>query len=87
MLVQLITAPMAMLFDAVSFACSAISVWLIRKPEPVPTRTLEPHIGREISEGLGASWRDPLLRALAGRTATSAFFLGFGSSLLSIYDA
>jgi predicted MFS family arabinose efflux permease len=80
-LVQLITAPMAMLFDATSFVCSAISVWLIRKPEPVPTRTLEPHIGREISEGLGASWRDPLLRALAGRTASSAFFLGFGSSL------
>ena len=69
-LVQLITAPMAMLFDAASFVCSAISVWHIRKPEPVPTRTLGPHIGREISEGLGASWRDPLLRALAGRTAT-----------------
>jgi len=78
-LVQLITAPMAMLFDAASFVCSAISVWLIRKPEPVPARTLERQIGREISEGLGASWRDPLLRALAGRTATSAFFLGFDS--------
>jgi len=84
-LVQLITAPMAMLFDAASFVCSAISVWLIRKPEPVPTRTLKPHIGREISEGLGASWRDPLLRALAGRTATSAFFLGFGSSLYFLF--
>jgi predicted MFS family arabinose efflux permease len=84
-LVQLITAPMAMLFDAASFACSAISVWLIRKPEPLPTRTLEPHIGREISEGLGASWRDPLLRALAGRKATSAFFLGFGSSLYFLF--
>jgi hypothetical protein len=33
-LVQLITAPIAMLFDAASFVCSAISVWLIRKPEP-----------------------------------------------------
>jgi MFS family permease len=84
-LVQLITAPMALLFDAASFVCSAISVWLIRKPEPVATRTLEPHIGREISEGLGASWRDPLLRALAGRTATSAFFLGFGSSLYFLF--
>ena len=84
-LVQLITAPMAMLFDAASFACSAISVWLIRKPEPLPTRTLEPHIGREISEGLRASWRDPLLRALAGRKATSAFFLGFGSSLYFLF--
>jgi len=84
-LVQLITAPMAMLFDAASFVCSAVSVWLIRKPEPAPTGTLEPHIGREISEGLRASWRDPLLRALAGRKVTSAFFLGFGSSLYFLF--
>ena len=84
-LVQLITAPMALLFDAVSFVCSAISVWLIRKREPMPTRTREAHIGREISEGLGASWRDPLLRALAGRKATSAFFSGFGSSLYFLF--
>jgi MFS family permease len=84
-LVQLITAPMAMLFDATSFVFSAISVLLIRKLEPVPTHTLEPHIGQEISEGLSVSWRDPLLRALAGRTATSAFFLGFGSSLYFLF--
>ncbi|WP_321473956.1 MFS transporter [uncultured Paludibaculum sp.] len=84
-LVQLITAPMAMLFDAASFVCSAISLWLIRKPEPRPTRPLEPSIGREISEGLRASWRNPLLRALVGRTATGAFFLGFGSSLYFLF--
>ncbi len=84
-LVQLITAPMAMLFDAASFVCSAVSVWLIRKPEPQPKRTPEPRIGREISEGLRASWRNPLLRALVGRTATGAFFLGFGSSLYFLF--
>ncbi len=84
-LVQLITAPMAMLFDAGSFVCSAVSVCLIRKPEPRPKRTLEPRIGREIAEGLRASWRHPLLRALAGRTFTGAFFLGFGSSLYFLF--
>ena len=47
-------------------------------------RTVEPLIV-EILEGLGASWRDPLLRALAGRTATSAFFLGFGNSLYFLF--
>jgi hypothetical protein len=50
-LVHLITAPLALLFDAASFVCSTISVWLIRKREPAPPRTLEAHIGREISEG------------------------------------
>ena len=83
-LVQLITAPMAMLFDAASFVCSAISVWLPQTGAGAQ-RTLETHIGREISEGLGASWRDPLLRAVAGRTATNAFFLGFGSSLYFLF--
>ena len=34
MLVQLITAPIAILFDAISFLVSAVSVFLIRKPEP-----------------------------------------------------
>src|SRR5260370_8604290 len=36
LLVQLITAPMAILLDALSFICSAISVWLIRNPDPLP---------------------------------------------------
>ncbi|HEY3837927.1 MAG TPA: MFS transporter [Bryobacteraceae bacterium] len=84
-LVQLITAPMAILLDAISFVFSALSLLLIRKREPMPARTLEPHIGREISEGLGVSWCDPILRALACRRAGSAFFLGFGSSLYFLF--
>jgi MFS family permease len=84
-LVHLITAPMALLFDAASFLCSAISVWLIRKPEPPPHQTAEPRIEHEILEGLRSSWRIPVLRALAGRTAFGAFFLGFGSSLYFLF--
>ena len=84
-LVQLITAPMALLLDALSFLASAISVLLIRSREPMPTRALAPHIGREIAEGLAASWRDPMLRALACRRAGSSFFLGFGSSLYFLF--
>jgi predicted MFS family arabinose efflux permease len=84
-LVQLITAPMAILCDSVSFAASAVSLCLIRKPEAPPARSEEPHMGREIAEGLRAAWRDPLLRPLAGRTATAAFFLGFASSLYVLF--
>jgi MFS family permease len=80
-LIQLITAPMAMLFDAASFICSAVSVWSIRKGEPAPERTANPNMRQEIREGLLASWRHPVLRALAGRAATGAFFLGFSGSL------
>lgn len=84
-LVQWITAPMAILFDAVSFLCSAISVLFIRKPEPPPEARAEPHLGREILEGLRAAWSDPLLRALAGRSVTAAFFLGFPGSLYILF--
>ncbi|HXB69740.1 MAG TPA: MFS transporter [Candidatus Acidoferrales bacterium] len=84
-LVQLVTAPIAILCDAVSFAASAVFLWLIRKPEPPPARALEPHMGREIAEGLRAAWRHPLLRPLAGRKATAAFFLGFASSLYVLF--
>ncbi len=85
LLVQLITAPMAILLDALSFVCSAVSVWLIRKPEPRPEPRLSPHIGREIAEGLSASWRNPLLRALLQRTAMGAFFMGLMGGLYFLF--
>jgi MFS family permease len=84
-LVAAITAPMAILFDAVSFVGSAISVWLIRQPEPPPVPSGTPHIGREILEGLRASWREPILRTLLLRASTSSVFLGFGSSLYILF--
>jgi predicted MFS family arabinose efflux permease len=84
-LVAAITAPMAILFDAVSFVCSAISVWLIRKPEPRPEPSTAPHIGREIMEGLRASWHEPILRTLLLRSATAALFIGFGGSLYILF--
>jgi MFS family permease len=85
LLVDLITAPIAILLDAVSFLCSAISVWLIRKPEPMPTPSPAPHIGREIAEGLTVSWRSPVLRALLQRAATGPFFLGFIGGLYFLF--
>jgi MFS family permease len=85
LLVQLITAPMAILLDALSFVCSAISLWLIRRPEPRPEPSPSPHIGREIAEGLGASWRSPVLRALLQRAATGPFFLGFIGGLYFLF--
>jgi predicted MFS family arabinose efflux permease len=84
-LVAAITAPMAILFDAISFVCSAISVALIRKPEPPPHPHAAPHMGREIVEGLRASWHDPILRTLLLRSATASMFVGFGGSLYILY--
>jgi MFS family permease len=85
LLVQLITAPMAILLDALSFPCSAVSVWLICTPEPRPEPSAVPHLGREIAEGLAASWSNPLLRALLQRAAGGAFFAGFFGGLYFLF--
>ncbi|MGA2592187.1 MAG: MFS transporter [Bryobacteraceae bacterium] len=84
-LVQAITAPIAILFDAVSFLCSAFSVWLIGRPEPPPEPSAAPHIGREIIEGLRVSWHAPVLRSLLLRTATASLFQGFAGSLYVLF--
>jgi len=85
LLVKLITAPMAILLDALSFLGSAISVWMIRKPEPTPEPSQTPDIGREIAEGLKASWQNPVLRALLQRSAFAAFFLNFIGGLYFLF--
>ena len=84
-LVQAVTAPVAILFDAASFLCSAFSVWLIRRPEPLPETRTAPNIGQEIAEGLRASWHAPVLRALLLRTGSAALCMGFGGGLYVLY--
>ncbi|HTS27813.1 MAG TPA: MFS transporter [Bryobacteraceae bacterium] len=85
LLVQWITAPMAILFDAVSFLVSALSIASIRKPEPPPGHSAHGNLGREIVEGMRASWHDPILRALVLRTATAAFSLGSFAALYMVF--
>lgn len=84
-LVQLISAPFAILIDAVSFLVSAAGIGLIRTAEPPPPRGERQHLGRDIAEGLRLVAGQPILRALAGSAATSTFFGNFIGVLYSIY--
>lgn len=69
-LVQLLTAPLAILVDAFSFLASAISIVAIRaREDPVPVDA-RPNAWREMREGLRLVIRNPLLRAIGGCTAT-----------------
>jgi MFS family permease len=65
-LINALTAPIAIAFDAISFVASALLLGTIRKPEPPPKPIAhrEPVL-REIREGLRIVARTPLLRALA----------------------
>jgi MFS family permease len=65
-LVQALTAPIAILADAVSFLLSAALLGSIRTTESDPPPVAErERLGTEIREGMAIVGRDPVLRALA----------------------
>jgi MFS family permease len=83
-LIQLLTAPIAIAVDAVSFVVSAAFLGGIRAAEP-PPRPVEqqPSVVGEIREGLRLTLRDPILRPLALADASVAGFWGvFGAVYL-----
>jgi MFS family permease len=83
-LVQLVTAPIAVAVDALSFLASAVFLLFVRTTEPAQKR--EPHhpssIWGELREGLAAVLGNPLLRSIAGATATSNLF---GNAMQAVY--
>lgn len=85
-LVQLVTAPFAVLVDAVSFVVSAGSLALIRAPEPPrPPNAAGRSVVREIGEGLRAVRSHPLVLPLAAASMTEHFFGSFYAVLYSLF--
>ena len=85
-LVQLLTAPIAILFDAASFLFSALCVSLIRKPEPAYQRpAVATNPKREAMAGIRFVVKHPMLRPLAGFSATAFLFFGFAGPLYVLY--
>ena len=85
-LVQIFSAPFAILIDAWSYLVSALSLALIRAPEPVrPVRDTPTGIGHEIVEGLRMVRRHPVVFPLAGRSIIGHFSGAFYAVLYSIY--
>jgi MFS family permease len=85
-LVQVIGAPFAILVDAISFVVSAISLVLIRSPEPPrPTRTAATPMRHEIVEGLQLVRRHPILVPLALRSVMAHVAGSFYGVLYTIY--
>jgi MFS family permease len=85
-LVGLITAPLTILVDAVSYLFSAFFLGLIRAPETSPRPAGQPQGFREgLLAGLRLVAGDGILRALAGSSGAFAFFGGFIGALYGIY--
>ncbi len=81
-LIQALTAPYAVLLDALSFLWSAAWVRTIPVGVPNPARKPDRHLGREIAEGLRFVLGNRMLRAIAMCTASSNLFNAVG---LAVY--
>jgi MFS family permease len=85
-LVQLVTAPVAILLDAVSFVVSALIVGLVRAPESVASPVQrQRNITSELSEGVQAVLGHPVLRAFAGSTGTFNLFTNVWATVYILY--
>jgi MFS family permease len=84
-LVQLLTAPIAILVDAASFVVSAVTLGLIRSREPAVTSGENSGMRREIGEGLSVVWGNDLLRASALAVLVHGLAGGIISALVVLY--
>lgn len=85
-LIQAITAPLAMMVDALSFLASAFYLARIRRSEPRPLpRKLRRSAWRESIEGIQFVLKNPLLRALAGSAGVFNFFGTFAGTFYAFY--
>jgi len=80
-LVQVLSAPIAILIDAVTYLASALLLATIRRPEPPPPlREDREPVLVEIRDGLRLVLHDPVLRAFAGaQMALAALWGVFGA--------
>jgi MFS family permease len=80
-LVQLLSAPLAIFIDAISFIVSAVLLGSIRRPEPPPPPKADREpVLQEIREGLAIIARDPIIRAFTLASMAMATLWGvFGA--------
>jgi MFS family permease len=89
-LVELLTAPYAVLVDALSFIASGIFILGIRKPEEAPERATtadgtKTSFWADVKEGLAFVFGNPNLRAQAGCTGTSNFFFSLAFAVFLVF--
>lgn len=85
-LVGLVTAPITLTADSVSYLFSAAGLIAIRKPEPAPdVPEVRASVRQSISEGVHAVWGSKLLSALLTQGAALNLFFGAYITVFVVY--
>ncbi len=85
-LVQVLSAPAAIIVDAVSFVFSAVFVWQIKTPESeILAKEEKRSVWSEIVEGLSFVYKNPILRPLAEGIALHFLFMVMISTIFTLY--
>ena len=87
LVVQYLSAPVAIALDALSFALSAAFLGLIGKPEATPDRAGRASLLVEAREGLAVVFGNRLLWSIAGCTGTWNFFGSLAYALYVLFAA
>ncbi|MEN9956603.1 MAG: hypothetical protein RIR46_211 [Actinomycetota bacterium] len=84
-LIAFMTAPVVLIFDAVSFGVSALTLSFIKDDEkPKPLEDRRP-LHKEIAEGVKFVWNEPIIRAVSFCTSSTNLFNTIGTTLMGIY--
>ncbi len=84
-LIAFMTAPVVLIFDAVSFGISALTLSFIKDDEkPKPREDRRP-LHKEIAEGVKFVWNEPIIRAVSFCTSSTNLFNTIGTTLMGIY--
>ncbi|MFZ3590464.1 MFS transporter [Bacillus sp. DJP31] len=73
-LISVLTAPIAILIDSISYIVSTIFIWRIKAEEPKPIKEFDSSIFKKIGEGMGLLVKHPILRSISASTAILNFF-------------
>ena len=84
LLIQALTAPYAVLVDALSFLWSAAWVTAIKARPAKPQRKPDRNLGREIGEGVRFVMGNRLLRSIAMCTSSANLFSGVGGAVIYV---
>jgi MFS family permease len=84
-LLTIVSAPALIVVDSLSYIVSFVSIARIRDTEVAADPKLRQPLHKEIAEGVRFVASQPLIRSVAGTTATSNFFNTLGSTLFALY--